>query len=88
MNSGYNSYTLTIMLPTNTTSITIDWIMMETTYGSLEILAGHTPLLAVLQPNTTITFQPSGTISETSMPINQGICQVERNHVTIIMQHA
>jgi F0F1-type ATP synthase epsilon subunit len=75
---------LKILGPTTKKTITVEWIDVQTTEGSMVILPGHAPLTLQLAHNTPVSLGlPGGAVN--SIPIADGILAVDRHQATIIL---
>jgi len=75
---------LRIISPNGEKKLSIKWIEVETPVGNFVIHSGHAPTLLTLLPHHDITFQRDTGIQE-SMPITNGIVDVTREKVTVII---
>lgn len=73
-----------VLGPTTKKILKAEWIDVKTTTGSFLILPGHEPLTVQLIPNTPVSLGLAGGAIST-IPIQQGIFQVNRRDVTIIL---
>lgn len=73
-----------VLGPTTKKILKAEWIDVKTTVGSFLILPGHEPLTVQLIPNTPVSLGLAGGAIST-IPIQQGIFQVNRRDVTIIL---
>lgn len=77
---------LTLISPTSSETIAIDWLEVYTSGGSFIIQQGHAPLIAVLAQKQEITMGfADGTFR--LQRLESGIVQVDRNQVTIVITH-
>ena len=77
---------LQLIGPTSSRIMDILWLEAQTTSGSFVIKQGHAPLIALLAPNKELTVKlPDG--STTIITIVQGILEVTRTHITLLLTH-
>jgi F0F1-type ATP synthase epsilon subunit len=77
---------LTLVRPTGSEIVAINWIEVYTNQGSFTVLPGHAPLIALLAEKQEITIElQDGAVR--LLPIKAGIVQVDRQSVTILVTH-
>lgn len=75
---------LRIITPNSEKQLSIKWIEVETPVGNFVIHGGHAPTLLTLLPHHDIIFKLA-TGSQESMPIVNGVVDVTREKVTVII---
>lgn len=73
-----------VLGPTTKKIFKAEWIDAKTTTGGYLILPGHESLVVQLVPNTPLALGLAGGAIST-IPIQQGILNVNRHEVTIIL---
>lgn len=64
----------------------IAWLEAQTSSGSFVVKPGHAPLIAILAPNKELTVKlHDGSI--TMITIVQGILEVSRTDITLLLTH-
>jgi len=75
---------LTIVSPTQTKTVSIDWLEIETHKGSLVIQHGHAPSYIVLKPASQAQWLLSSGVTETLF-IGHGFAEVGREKIMLIV---
>lgn len=75
---------LTLMSPTNSQIIEINWLEVQTDKGNFVIQPGHMPMIVLLTPNQELTMELlDGSV--TLMSITGGILEITRTAVTLLI---
>jgi len=77
---------LTIIRPTSSQSMKINWLEAQTNEGNFVILPGHTPMVILLSPNKELSIE-MWDCTRTQMTIAGGILQVTRTSITLLITH-
>ncbi len=77
---------LTIVRPTNSQKLTINWLEAQTEQGNLVIMPGHTPMVVLLAPNKELSIE-LWDCTRTVMTIAGGILEITRNTITLLITH-
>lgn len=77
---------LQLIGPTGSRVMNIQWLEAQTPNGNFVIKHGHAPLITLLAPNKELTVKlHDGSI--TMITIVQGILEVTRTHITLLLTH-
>lgn len=74
---------LTIVSPTQTKKISIDWLEVESMRGNLVIQPGHAPSYIVVKPKSQAQWLSSDGATDTLF-IGHGFVEVTRDNITLI----
>jgi F0F1-type ATP synthase epsilon subunit len=74
---------LRILSPKTDTSLTVDWVEVNTPAGNMVIQSFHAPLIANILSNSTITVCKGKNIQQ--IPVSVGSIKVAHNVVTLLM---
>ncbi len=77
---------LQLISSTSSRVMDIEWLEAQTMSGSFVIKQGHAPLIALLAPNKELTVKLHDG-STTMITIVQGILEVTRTHITLLLTH-
>lgn len=77
------SLLLNIITPTGQTKTYVEWLDVTTTSGNMVILENHAPLLAVIHPNSTLSWKISDGAVE-ARTVENAIMHVGRTTIMII----
>lgn len=77
---------LTLIGPTSSQHINVNWLEVQTLAGNFVIKPGHAPMIVVLAPNKELTMElHDGSL--TLMTIAGGILEIQRTFITLILTH-
>jgi F0F1-type ATP synthase epsilon subunit len=74
---------LTIVSPTETKTVSIEWLDIETMRGNLVIQPGHAPSYIVVKPKSQAQWLNADGITDTLF-IGHGFVEVGREKITLI----
>lgn len=77
---------LTLIGPTSSQTLDINWIEVSTNEGDFVVLPGHAPMIIVLAANKEITMERTDG-STMVMTIAAGFLEVTRTSVMLILTH-
>lgn len=77
---------LKLVGPTESQSVQINWLEVQTQQGNFVIMPGHAPMVVLLAHNKEITMELKDG-STTLMTIVGGILEVTRDSLTLILTH-
>ena len=75
-----------LISPTSSKKINVDWLEVQTDTGSLVIKNGHAPMIVILAPNREISIGLENG-STTLMTIAGGILEVDRTTATLLLSN-
>lgn len=76
----------TLIGPTNSQTLEVKWLEVQTLQGNFTIKPGHAPMIIVLAPNKEISMELQDG-STTLMTVAGGILEVTRTDVTLLLTH-
>ena len=77
---------LTLISPTSTIVMDINWLQVQTLQGNFTVKSGHAPTIVILAVNKEISIGLKDN-STTLMTIAGGILEINRNSATILLTH-
>ena len=78
---------LRVISPQTTQAFSIVWLEVYTPVGNFVIQPGHAPMVLALSPDQSITFRLTTGKQET-MTVRQGVIEVARDAVTVLINEA
>lgn len=77
---------LTLIGPTSSQTLDINWLEVATQEGTFVVLPGHTPMILLLAPNKEVTMERTDG-STMVMTIAGGFLEVTRTSILLILTH-
>jgi F0F1-type ATP synthase epsilon subunit len=77
---------LTLIGPTSSQTLAINWLEVATQEGNFVVLPGHTPMILLLAPNKELTMERTDGATMV-MTIAGGFLEVTRTSILLILTH-
>ena len=77
-------FELAIITPTESTTVQVEWLEVDSPTGSFLVCAGHSPLVSMLKTKSSLTYKPSHA-TPVICQVSQGLLRVADNKATVLL---
>ena len=77
-------FELNIVTPTETTTVMVEWVEVDSPTGSFLVCAGHSPLVSMIKNKSTLTYKAPNA-QAVIYQVSSGLLQVQATKTTVIL---